>query len=541
MKVTVLENTPVERTMEVTVDSKRVDQAYHQAFERMARGLNIKGFRKGKVPSNIAKRYITDDGLTGTVLEGMLPKAFREALSESKLVPLSEPRWEIVSKQRGQDLIFKATFEVKPKVEVTDYKGVEITQARPEVGEDQVDAVLADYTNAHARLVTLTEERGLQEDDIALVDYTCYDNGEVVANGSAQNYLMELKSEAYLPGFVDNLYGLKPGEEKEFEADFPADYTNLDLAGKHVSFKFKLHEIKVRQAPALDDEFAKTISEFETMADLRADMLKRMNENVETRTRREAGSRILFQLTSQVKDDQVPQALIGYKANLIFRTLGQKLEREQVTLEQYMQSQGLDKDRLFRQISAQGAFEARLELAVDSVARSEGIEVANKEISAQVAQAAQMHGVPPQQMEEQMRNDGTIEVVRYNLLQTRVVDFLAENGKVNYVTPEEAARLAEEERKKAEAEAARAEEKAAPAEEDDKPKKSAKKAEEAEKAEEEAPKPKKTAAKKTDEEPAEKPKKAPAKAAKTEEPKAEEGDGDPEAKKPKTRAKKKEG
>lgn len=515
MKVTVLENTPVERTMEVTVDSKRVDQAYHQAFERMSRSLNIKGFRKGKVPTQIAKRYITDDGLTGTVLEGMLPKAFREALNESKLVPLSEPRWEIVSKQRGQDLVFKATFEVKPQIEIKDYKGVEITQARPEITDEHVDNVLQDYVNAHARLVTLGEDRGLQEGDIALVDYTAFDDdGNAMENGSAQNYLMELKKEAYLPGFVDNLYGMKAGDEKEFEADFPADYTNLDLAGKHVKFKFKVHEIKVRQLPELDDEFAKTISEFETMAELRADMLKRMTENVETRTRREAGSRILFQLTSQVEDTQVPQALIGYKANLIFRTLGQKLEREQVTLDQYMAQQGLDKDKLFRQISAQGAFEARLELAVDSVARSEGIEVASKEVSAQVAQAAQMHGVPANQMEERMRNDGTIEVVRYNLLQTKVVDFLAENGKVTYVTPEEAARLAEEEQRKAE-EAAR------------------------EDAPEEAPKPKKAAKAETAEEAPKK--KAAPKAAKAEEPKAEEGEADPEAKKPKTRAKKKEG
>lgn len=529
MKVTVLENTPVERTMEVTVESKRVDQAYHQAFERMARGLNIKGFRKGKVPTQIAKRYITDDGLTGTVLEGMLPKAFREALNESKLVPLSEPRWEIVSKQRGQDLVFKATFEVKPTVDVKDYKGVEITQARPEIGEEQVDSVLQDYLNAHARLVTLTEDRGLEEGDIPLVDYTCFDNGEVVANGSAQNYLMELKKEAYLPGFVENLYGLKAGEEKEFEADFPPDYTNLDLAGKHLNFRFKVHEIKVRQLPAMDDEFAKTISEFETMAELRADMLKRMAENVETRTRREAGSRIMFQLTSQVQDTEVPQALISYKANLIFRTLAQKLEREQTTLEQYMASQGLDKDRLFRQISAQGAFEARLELVVDSVARSEGIEVTNQEISSQIAQSAQMHGVPPAQMEEQMRNDGTIEVVRYNLLQTKVVDFLAENGKVSYVTPEEAARLAEEERKKAETEAARAEKQASKAEAA---------TEEEPKAEE---KPKKAAAKKADETEEAPKKKAAARAAKTEEAGVEEGDGDPEAKKPKARAKKKEG
>lgn len=531
MKVTVLENTPVERTMEVTIESKKVDQAYHQAFERMAKSLNIKGFRKGKVPSQIAKRYITDDGLTGTVLEGMLPRAYRDALMESKLVPLSEPRWEIVSKQRGQDLVFKATFEVKPRVDITDYKGVEITQARPEIGDEHVQNVLDDYANAHARLVTVSEDRGLQEGDIALVDYTCYDNGEAVANGSAQNYLMELKNEAYLPGFVDNLYGLKPGEEKEFEADFPADYSNLDLAGKHVSFKFKLHEIKVRQLPAMDDEFAKTISDFETMDELRADMLKRMAENVETRTRREAGSRILFQLTSQVKETEVPQALIGYKANLIFRTLGQKLEREQTTLEQYMAQQGLDKDRLFRQISAQGAFEARLELVVDSVARSEKIEVDSQEITAQVTQAAQMHGVPPQQMEEQMRNDGTIEVVRYNLLQTRVVDFLAEHGKIQYVTPEEAARLAEEEQKKAEA----------AAEEAPKPKKAAKKEEE-QPTVDEAPKAKKAKApaKSDDEEGAPK-KKAAAPKAKASEPKAEEGDADPEAKKPKTRAKKKEG
>ncbi|GMU56574.1 MAG: trigger factor [Candidatus Xenobia bacterium] len=537
MKVTVSENTPVERTMEVTVDSKKVDQAYSQAFEKMARSLNLKGFRKGKVPTQIARRYITDDGLAGTVLEGMLPRAFREALVESQLVPLSEPRWEIVSKERGRDLVFKATFEVKPQVDITDYKGVAINQARPEITDEHVENVLQDYRNGQARLASVTEDRGLQEGDIALVDYTCLHEGQPVAHGSAQNYLMELKQEAYLPGFVDNLLGLKAGQEREFEADFPEDYTNDELAGKHVTFHFKLHEIKVRQLPELDDEFAKTISDFETLAALRADMLEKMTENVQVRTRREAGSRILFQLAGQVQDTQVPQALVAYKANLIFRTLGQKLEREQMTLEQYMASQGMDKDRLFRQISAQGAFEARIELAVDSVARSENITVPASEISAQIAQSAQMHGVSPSEMEEQMRQDGTIEVVRYNLLQTKVVDFLAEHGKVSYITPEEAARLAEEEKKQAEAAAKKAEKEA----------QKAKKAEPAEEAEAEAaeaaeaapaPKKAKTKAAPDEEEAAPAPKKKAAPKAKEA---AEEGEAEGEAKKPKTRARKKEG
>jgi trigger factor len=534
MKVTVSENTPVERTMEVTVDSKKVDQAYSQAFEKMARSLNLKGFRKGKVPTQIARRYITDDGLAGTVLEGMLPRAFREALVESQLVPLSEPRWEIVSKERGRDLVFKATFEVKPQVDITDYKGVAINQARPEITDEHVENVLQDYRNGQARLASVTEDRGLQEGDIALVDYTCLHEGQPVAHGSAQNYLMELKQEAYLPGFVDNLLGLKAGQEREFEADFPEDYTNDELAGKHVTFHFKLHEIKVRQLPELDDEFAKTISDFETLAALRADMLEKMTENVQVRTRREAGSRILFQLAGQVQDTQVPQALVAYKANLIFRTLGQKLEREQMTLEQYMASQGMDKDRLFRQISAQGAFEARIELAVDSVARSENITVPASEISAQIAQSAQMHGVSPSEMEEQMRQDGTIEVVRYNLLQTKVVDFLAEHGKVSYITPEEAARLAEEEKKQAEAAAKKAEKEAQKA-------KKAEKAEPAEEAEAEAapaPKKPKTKAAPDEEEAAPAPKKKAAPKAKEA---AEEGEAEGEAKKPKTRARKKEG
>ncbi|MEW6281647.1 MAG: trigger factor [Candidatus Eremiobacterota bacterium] len=436
MKVTVVEKSPVERTLEVTVEKGRVEKAYDRAFSQMARNLSIPGFRKGKVPAQIARRYITDDGLTGNVLEGLLPQAYREALVEVQVTPLSEPRWEIVQKERGQDLVFKATFEVKPQIEVKDYQGAEVTQVRPEVGDDHVDKLLNDYRQAHARLATVTEDRGVFEDDIALVDYTGTHEGEAI--GAAQNYLMEIKSDAYIPGFMQNLHGLKPGEERHFEANFPADYHNAELAGKQVSFHFKLHEIKVRQLPELDDEFAKTISDFETLDALKADMLHRMRENVVHRTRREAGSQILFGLLSQVRPEQVPAALVKYRAGLVFRGLDQQLEKQGKSLEQYIAEQGTDRDSLLNQVAGQGALEARIELLVDGIARQEGLEVSLAEVRAQIAESAAAHQVSPTEMEARMVQEGTFEVVRYNLLQTKVVEWLADNGKVRYLTPEQA-------------------------------------------------------------------------------------------------------
>ncbi|MBI3926322.1 MAG: trigger factor [Armatimonadetes bacterium] len=455
MKVTVSEKSPVERIMEVIVDSTRLEGAYEQAFDRVRRKLALPGFRKGKVPAQLARKYITDDGLISDVLEAVVPGAYREALQKENLFPISEPQWEFVQKERGKDLIFKVTFEVKPEVELEAYRGTEIVQEKPVIEEEDVVRVLEDMRGSQARLTELKEDRGLEENDIALVDYTSQSGGE--NTGSATNYLLELKKENYIEGFVEKLYGLKAGEERSFNVQFPEEWENKDLAGKDVTFDFKLHEIKVRELPELDDEFAKAASEKETLEELRSDIRERLEKNVEGQARRAAAGKIMKKLLEQVPSERVPRSLHSYRTNVELRKAANELARHGLELEQYLQRRNVSKEQWAMELQAAGMVEARVELIVDAVSRAEGIRLDQEEVNRILGAEARARRISEKKLQAQMEEDGSIELLKYNVLRAQVQEFLVDQADVKYVPPGQAqeaaaeAKPAEPEKKKAKA------------------------------------------------------------------------------------------
>jgi len=491
MQVKVSESSPFERTLEVTVTVDQVEGAYEKAFGRAAKRLRLPGFRPGKVPIPMAKKYISDEGLSGDVVDDVVPKAYVEALRQENLEPISQPKWELVQRERGKDLIFKVSFEVKPVVEIQNYKGVKLKNEKEEISDETVANALDELRGNQSRVVDLEEDRELREGDLALVDYRSTLDGETVDGGAASNYLMEVRREHFIPGFVDNLVGCKKGEEKEFDITFPEDYPNQTLAGKLVHFHFNLHQIKTRELPEANDEFAKSVSPHATIDELRKDIRERLEANAERKVREQVAIKIIDKLLTQVTNEMVPKSLHQYRTQVELRRRIQQIEQAGLTMERYLADRNVNQNMWIQELSVMGMLESRVEILLNSLAGKEDLQPTDAEIEELLGVEAQNRGVSLNQLKAGIDKEGSEPLIRYALLRAKVMDFLFDNAEVEFVPVgtviEEEAPAVEEEKPKAKAKAKKADEdKAGEEGEAAKPAKKAKVAKEAEEGEAEA-------------------------------------------------------
>lgn len=435
MKVTVTEQSASERKLKVIVDAKQVESAFQKAFKKNLKQFTLPGFRKGKVPQSMAERYITDGALVSDVVNDLVPHAFRQALNEQKLEPISQPDWNLIQNERGKELVFEASFIISPIVEISSYDGLEITQEREDITEQHIDETLERMRNHHADFVTLTEDRGLQEGDHAVVDYTSFQNGEEIENGGVTNYLMEMKPENYIDGFVTNLLGAKSGEEREFEINFPEDYNNQELAGESISFKFKIHDLKVRELPVLDDEFAKSHSDQENLEALKSTIRQRLEEGVKSNTEGQIVTSAIQKLLDQVPEEIIPAQLRQHHAQKVIRSSMYEMAQRGIQIEQFLAARGISQEAWIQDMMGSGLFEARLEVLFKSIARQEDITVDPKEVDKVIKEESKKQRVSPKQLRDQMKKNGAIEMLEYSLLVEKLHKLLLEKVKVTYVAP----------------------------------------------------------------------------------------------------------
>ncbi|MBS2037666.1 trigger factor [bacterium] len=463
MQVKVSESSACERTLEVTVSTDQVEGAYQKAFGRAAKRLRLPGFRPGKVPIPMAKKYISDEGLGGDVVDEVVPKAYVEALRQEKLEPISQPKWELVQRERGKALIFKVSFEVKPNVEIEGYKGFKLKNEKEEITDETVQNTLDELRGNQSRIVDLEEDRPLQEDDLALVDYRSTLDGETVEGGAATNYLMEVKRENFIPGFVENLVGTKKGEEKEFDITFPEDYPNSKLAGQLVHFHFSLHQIKTRELPAADDDFAKSVSPHQTIEELRKDIRERLEANAERKVREQVAIKIIDKLLAQVNTEIVPKSLHQYRTQVELRRRIQQIEQAGLTMERYLADRNVNQQQWVGELSVMGMLEARVEILLNSLANKEDLQPTEAEIEELLGVEAQNRGISLAQLKAGIDKEGSEPLIRYALLRAKVMDFLFDNAEVEFVPvgtviEEDAEEHKDEKKAKAKAKAKKADE-----------------------------------------------------------------------------------
>lgn len=414
--------------LEIEVEQEKLNLALDQAYKKVAKQVNIPGFRKGKAPRQVVERFVGKETIFGEAAENVIPEAYMEALQETKTEPIDQPKIDIVQGEPGKALIFKATVEVKPEVSLGEYKGLEVEQPTTEVTEEDVAKELERLQNRHAKLITV-EEGEVQNDDTAIIDFAGYANGEAFEGGTAENYSLAIGSNTFIPGFEEQLIGVKVGEEKDVEVTFPEQYHAEDLAGKPATFKVKVREIKRKELSPLDDEFAKDVSEFDTLEELKSDITNKLKEAAETKAKSAVENNIVDIATANASVE-IPAIMVTQKVEEILNNMGQRLSQQGINLDQYFQYTGTSMNEMRERIKPDAEKNVKNELVLDAIAKAENITASEEELNEEVQKIAEYVKQDAQIVRKTLELQGELGHISQDIARRKVVAYLVENSKV---------------------------------------------------------------------------------------------------------------
>ncbi|CCO07661.1 trigger factor [Desulforamulus hydrothermalis] len=414
--------------LEVEVETEKVEQAMQQAYRNIVKKVNIPGFRKGKAPRALVERFVGKETLFGEAAEIIVPEAYMQALEETKTEPIDRPKIDIVQGEPGKPLIFKATVEVKPEVTLGEYKGIEVKRPSTEVSDEDVQAELARLQNRYAKLVTV-EEGEVQKDDITIIDFAGYVDGEAFPGGTAENYSLTIGSGAFIPGFEDQLIGAKVGEEKEVNVTFPQEYHAEDLAGKPATFKVTVKEIKRKELAPLDDEFAKDVSEFDTLEELKSDIRNKLKEAAEARAKSAVENGVVEAVAANASVE-IPAAMIEQKVDEMLNSVGQRLAQQGINLDQYFQFTNTSLADMRQRMKPDAEKTVKNELVLDAVARAENIQVSEEEINQEIRKIADYVKQDAEIVRKTLELQGELGHISQDIARRKAVSFLVENASI---------------------------------------------------------------------------------------------------------------
>ena len=483
-----VEKSQVALTIEV--GAQEFEAAVEKAYQKMRRKINVPGFRPGKAPRKIIEGMYGAEVFYEEAINIAFPEAYEAAVKEQELQVVGYPAVEVEGQVTKDGFTFKATVPVYPEVTLGQYKGLSAEKEEVKVSASDVDTRLKALADRNTRLVSV--DREAKEGDTAVIDFEGFLDGKPFDGGKGENYSLELGSHTFIPGFEEQVVGMKAGDEKDLHVTFPEDY-HQDLAGKAVVFKVKVHEVKEKEVPAMDDEFAKDVSEFDTLKDLKADLKKKITAEREETAKRAFEDALMEQVADNITAD-VPDAMVEAQARQYLDNFKMQLAQQGIQYDQYMKATGMDEAKLIEDAKEPALKQVRMDLAMAAIIKEENIDATDEEVEAEFQKMADQYGMD-------------LETVKKYLHADQVKDQLKSQKAIAVVV--DSATAAKPEKKTAKKSAKKAEEPAEgeePAEEKPAKKTTRKKAEKAEEDGEEkkpAKKSTKKAAKKEDEEPAE--------------------------------------
>jgi trigger factor len=414
--------------LEVEVDATVVNDALDKAFKKVVAKVNVPGFRKGKVPRAIFESKFGVESLYSDAVDIILPDAYSEAVKETGIKPVDRPDVDFETFTKGQPFVFKAKVTVKPEVQLGEYKGLEVSAKSTEVTAEEVAAELERLQQRHAELVVL-EEGAAEQGDIAIIDYEGSVDGVPFEGGKGDNHSLELGSGSFIPGFEEQVVGLSKGGEKEVNVTFPEDYHAENLAGKEAVFKVKLHDIKRKNLPELDDEFAKDVSEFETLAEYKEDLEKQL------KTRKEKDNEVavessVIEKAAEGAEVEIPQAMINSETDRMVEEFGNRLRMQGMNLELYYQFSGQSEDVLRAQMKDEAEKRVRSQLVLEAIAAAEKLEVSDAEVDEELQSLSDVYKQSAEELRKIIETNGTIEDFKQDILTKKTVKFLVESSKV---------------------------------------------------------------------------------------------------------------
>ncbi|MBQ3723943.1 MAG: trigger factor [Oscillospiraceae bacterium] len=411
----------------ISVGAEAFEAAVNKAYLKMRGKINVPGFRTGKAPRKIIEKMYGAEVFYEEAVNIVLPDAYEAAVAEQKLDVVGYPEVELEG-VNAEGCTFKCTVPVYPEVKLGQYKGLEAPKAEVKVMAADVNARLNEMADRNSRLVSV--DRAAKKGDTANIDFEGFDNGVPFDGGKGESHDLELGSGSFVPGFEDQVIGMKAGEEKDIDITFPQDYTP-ELAGKAVVFHVKVNEVKVKEVPALDDEFAKDVSEFDTLKDLKADIKKKLTEERNTAAQR-AFEDVLMQKVADGIEADIPDAMVDAQAEQMLNNFKQQMAAQGIPFDQYLKMTNTSEADFKAQAQAPALGQVRMDLALAAIVKEEKLEASDAEVDAEMEKVAQQYGMDLETVKKYLRADE----VKEQVLREKAIRVVADSAKA--VAPEAA-------------------------------------------------------------------------------------------------------
>ena len=423
LQVEKLENNMAKLTIEVPADD--LEKALQSAYMKQKNKIAMPGFRKGKVPRQMIEKMYGPEIFYDDAANTLIPKAYSEAYEECELEIVSRPEINVVQIEKGKSFIFTADVATKPEVKLGEYKGLEVDKVSTRVTQKEVDAKIQEEAEKNAREVVVTD-RAVADGDEVILDFEGFVDGEAFEGGKGENYPLTIGSGSFIPGFEEQLVGAEAEKEVEVKVTFPEDYHAEELKGKEAVFKCTVHEIKAKELPEIDDEFAAEVSEFDTLEEYKADVKAKIKEQKAADGKRNQEDQAVEQAVKNA-EYEIPQPMIETQTTQMVEDFAQRIQSQGITLEQYFQFTGLTAEKMMEDMKPQAIKRIETRLVLEAVAKAENIEITDEKIDEELAKMAESYNMEVEKLKEFM-GENEKKQMKEDLAVQEAVTFLVENA-----------------------------------------------------------------------------------------------------------------
>lgn len=423
LQVEKLEKNMAKLTIEVSADE--LEKALQNAYKKQKNKISMPGFRKGKVPRQMVEKMYGADVFYEDAANALIPQAYSEAYDECDLQIVSQPEIDITQIEKGKPFIFTALVATRPEVTLGEYKGLEVDKVSTRVTQKEVDAKIQEEAGKNARTVAV-EGRPVQDGDEVVLDFEGFVDGEAFEGGKGENYSLTIGSGTFIPGFEDQLIGVEAEKEVEVKVTFPEEYHAENLQGKDAVFKCTVHEIKEKELPEIDDEFAAEVSEFDTLEEYKADVKAKIKEQKAADGKRNQEDQAVEQAVKNA-EYEIPQPMIETQTTQMVEDFAQRIQSQGITLEQYFQFTGLTAEKMMEDMRPQAIKRIETRLVLEAVAKAENIEITDEKIDEELAKMAESYNMEVEKLKEFM-GENEKKQMKEDLAVQEAVTFLVENA-----------------------------------------------------------------------------------------------------------------
>ena len=396
VQVEKLEKNMAKLTVEVPAEN--VEKAIQGAYNKMKKSINILGFRKGKAPRQLIEKMYGKEVFYNDAIDAILPSAYSDAVEACGEEIVSHPQIDVVQIESGKPFVFTATVAVKPAVELGEYKGIQVEKAPIEVKDEEIEAQITKEREANSRTVTV-DDRAVAQGDIVTLDFEGFVDGVAFEGGKGENYDLTIGSNTFIPGFEDQLVGAEIGKELDVNVTFPEEYGAKELAGKAAVFKCKVNGIKVKELPAVDDEFAQEVSEFDTLDEYKADIKAKLLKEKEDEAARAKEDAVIGKIIEGAKME-IPDAMVEYQTRQMLDEFAQRIQSQGISLDQYFQFTGLTEEKYMEEMKPRALQNIQSRLVLEAVAQAENLVAEEADIEEEIKKMADMYKMEADKIKE---------------------------------------------------------------------------------------------------------------------------------------------